>query len=76
MTHVQEVSDWILNAKLPPRLAGLKGKLQELKDLTANLPDSTAVLKEAEPQLDAAKKLLQDAQDARLMLALHCQTVE
>lgn len=65
LTHVQEVSDWILNAKLPPRLAGLKGKLQELKDLTANLPDSTAVLKEAEPQLDAAKKLLQDAQDAR-----------
>ncbi|KAI3370517.1 hypothetical protein L3Q82_025278 [Scortum barcoo] len=65
LTHIQEVSDWILKAKLPLNLASLKRKLEELKKLAADLPDSTAVLKEAEPQLDTAKKLLQEAQDAR-----------
>ncbi|XP_040890794.1 laminin subunit beta-3 isoform X2 [Toxotes jaculatrix] len=64
-THIQEVSDWILNAKLPVSLPALKEKLKELKDLAANLPDSTAVLKEAEPQLDKARKLLEEAQIAR-----------
>lgn len=65
LTQIQEVSDWILNAKLPPTLADLNRKLEELKNLAANLPDSTTVLEEAEPQLDTARKLLQDAQDAR-----------
>nr|XP_046236163.1 laminin subunit beta-3-like isoform X2 [Scatophagus argus]XP_046236168.1 laminin subunit beta-3-like isoform X2 [Scatophagus argus] len=65
LTQIQEVSDWILNAKLPLSLAALKRKLEELKNLAANLPDSTAVLNEAEPQLDTARKLLQEAQDAR-----------
>ncbi|KAL6111275.1 lamb3 [Pungitius sinensis] len=65
LTHIQEVSDWILNAKLPLNLAGLMRKLEELKNLAANLPDSSSVLNEAEPQLDAARKLLQEAQDAR-----------
>lgn len=65
LTHIQEVSDWILKAKLPLSLAALKRKLEELKNLAANLPDSTDVLKEAEPQLDTARKLLQEAQDAR-----------
>jgi len=59
------VSDWILKAKLPLSLDALKRKLKELKDLAANLPDSTAVLKEAEPQLETARKLLQEAKDAR-----------
>ncbi|XP_068451065.1 laminin subunit beta-3-like [Clinocottus analis] len=65
LTHIKEVSDWILKAKLPLKLASLKGKLEDLKNLAASLPDSTSVLKEAQPQLDKAKKLLQDAQDAR-----------
>ncbi|KAM7402795.1 hypothetical protein PAMP_018006 [Pampus punctatissimus] len=65
LTHIQEVSDWILKAKLPLSLAALKRKLEELKNLAANLPDSTAVLNEAAPQLDIARKLLQEAQDAR-----------
>ncbi|KAE8297870.1 Laminin subunit beta-3 [Larimichthys crocea] len=65
LTHIQEVSDWILKAKLPLSLAALKRKLDELKNLAANLPDSTAVLNEAEPQLDTARKLLKEAQDAR-----------
>lgn len=65
LTHIQEVSDWILKAKLPLSLATLKKKLEDLKNLAANLPDSTAILNEAEPQLDAARKLLQEAQDAR-----------
>ncbi|XP_040014667.1 laminin subunit beta-3-like [Xiphias gladius] len=65
LTHIKEVSDWILKAKLPLNLAALKRKLEELKNLAANLPDSTAVLKEAEPQLDTARKLLQEAQDTR-----------
>ncbi|XP_059185113.1 laminin subunit beta-3-like [Centropristis striata] len=63
LTHIQEVSDRILAAKLP--LDALKKKLDELKKLAANLPDSTAVLNEAEPQLDTARKLLKEAQDAR-----------
>lgn len=65
LTQIQEVSDWILKAKLPLSIADLRKKLDELKDLAANLPNSTAVLKEAEPQLDMARKLLQDAQDTR-----------
>ncbi|AWP03505.1 putative laminin subunit beta-3 [Scophthalmus maximus] len=65
LTQIQEVSDWILKAKLPLNLASLKRKLEELKNLAANLPDSLAVLKEAEPQLDTARKLLQEAKDAR-----------
>lgn len=70
LTHIQEVSDWILKAKLPPTLAALKRKLEELKNLAANLPDSTAVLDEAGPQLDTARKLLQEAQDARWAFTL------
>lgn len=70
LTHIQEVSDWILKAKLPLSLAAFKGKLKELKDLAANLPDSTAILDEAEPQLDSARKLLKEAQDARWALTL------
>lgn len=72
LTHIQEVSDWILNAKLPLNLADLMKKLEELKNLADSLPDSSSVLKEAEPQLDAARKLLQEAQDARwASLMLH-----
>lgn len=65
LSHIQDVSDWILNAKLPLSLSTLKKKVKQLEDLAAGLPDSTAVLKEAEPQLEAARKLLQEAQDAR-----------
>lgn len=72
LTQIQEVSDLILKAKLPLSIAKLKTKLDELKNLAANLPNSTAVLKKAEPQLDAAKKLLQEAQDARCASTLYC----
>ncbi|XP_044068558.1 laminin subunit beta-3 isoform X2 [Siniperca chuatsi] len=65
LTHVQEVSDWILKAKPPLSLVALKRKLEDLKNLAANLPNSTAVLDKAKPQLDKARKLLQEAQDAR-----------
>lgn len=65
LTHIQQVSDWVLKAKLPVSLAALKAKLEELKSLASGLPDSTAVLNKAQPQLDAARKLLLEAQDAR-----------
>ncbi|XP_029006744.1 laminin subunit beta-3 [Betta splendens] len=65
LTQIQDLSEWILKAQLPLSLAPLKTKLDELKKLAASLPDSTAVLKEAEPQLDKARNLLQDAKDAR-----------
>uniref|UniRef100_A0A4W5MWK0 Uncharacterized protein n=1 Tax=Hucho hucho TaxID=62062 RepID=A0A4W5MWK0_9TELE len=64
-THISTVSEWILNAKLPVSLATLKRKLQEIRALAAGLPDSTAVLDQAGPQLDTARRLLQEAQDAR-----------
>lgn len=70
LTHIQDVSDWILKAKLPLSLAALKRKLEDLKNLAANLPNSTAVLNEAAPQLDTARKLLQEAQDARWAFTL------
>lgn len=59
------MSDWVLKAKLPLSLAALKRKLEELKNLAASLPDSIEVLNEAAPQLDTARKLLQEAQDSR-----------
>ncbi|MEQ2175339.1 hypothetical protein GOODEAATRI_017050 [Goodea atripinnis] len=65
LTQVQEVSDWILNARLPISLSILKSKLEELKNVAANLPTTMNVLKEAKPQLDTARKLLQEAQDTR-----------
>lgn len=65
LTHIQEVSDWILKAKLPLSPAALKKKLEELKNLAANLPDSSSVLNDAAPQLDAARKLLEEARAAR-----------
>lgn len=68
------MSDWILKAKLPLSLAALKRKLEELKNLAANLPDSTAVLKEAEPELNTARKLLEEAQDARWVFTVQDQT--
>uniref|UniRef100_A0A4W5QM46 Si:ch1073-15f12.3 n=1 Tax=Hucho hucho TaxID=62062 RepID=A0A4W5QM46_9TELE len=64
-TDISTVSEWILNAKLPLSLAALKRKLQEIRALAAGLPDSTAVLDQAGPQLDIARRLLQEAQDAR-----------
>lgn len=65
LTHIQDVSDRILKTKLPLSLASLKKKLDELKNLGENLPDSTSILNESEPQLDAARKLLREAQDTR-----------
>lgn len=65
LTHIQKVSDWVLKAKLPVNLAALKAKLEELKSLASDLPDSTEVLSKAQPQLEAARKLLLEAQDAR-----------
>lgn len=65
LTDVKEVSDWILDAKLPLSINDLKKKLDDLKKLADNLPDSSAVLKDAQPQLDKAKKLLDDAKKAR-----------
>lgn len=62
---MKEVSDWVLNAKLPLNLAALKRKLEELKNLAAGLPDSAGVLKQAGPQLDIARRLLQEAKDTR-----------
>lgn len=70
LTHIQDVSDWILKAKLPLGLAALRRKLDELKNLADNLPDSTAVLNDAAPQLDTARKLLQEAKDARWAFTL------
>lgn len=65
LTHIQEVSDWILNAKLPLSPADLRIKLEELRNLAKNLPDSSSVLRDAAPQLAAAKKLLEEARAAR-----------
>uniref|UniRef100_A0A3B3B6C1 Laminin subunit beta 3 n=1 Tax=Oryzias melastigma TaxID=30732 RepID=A0A3B3B6C1_ORYME len=63
LNQIQEVSDWVLAAKLPLSIADLTKKLDQLKDLAANLPNSTAVLKEAEPQLEMARRLLQDSEN-------------
>uniref|UniRef100_A0A674E3Z8 Laminin subunit beta-3-like n=1 Tax=Salmo trutta TaxID=8032 RepID=A0A674E3Z8_SALTR len=63
-TDISTVSEWILNAKLPLSLAALKRKLQDIRALAAGLPDSKAVLDQAGPQLDTARRLLQEAQDA------------
>ncbi|XP_027858860.1 laminin subunit beta-3 isoform X1 [Xiphophorus couchianus] len=66
LTQVQEISEWILNANLPVSLPALEKKLEELKNLAASLPNTENVLKEAKPQLDTAKKLLQEADAARV----------
>ena len=62
---MQEVSDWVLRAKLPLSLAVLKRKLEDLKTLAAALPDSSRVLERAGPPLETARRLLQQAKDAR-----------
>ncbi|XP_077458649.1 laminin subunit beta-3 [Stigmatopora argus] len=65
ITHIQDVSDWILKSKMPLTPALLKKKLDELKNLAKNLPDSTSILNESGPPLDEARKLLQEAEDTR-----------
>lgn len=65
LNHVKEVSDWILNAKLPLSLLALKKKLMELKNLAAGLPDSPDILNQAGPQLDTARRLLEEAKTTR-----------
>ncbi|XP_054879283.1 laminin subunit beta-3-like isoform X2 [Poeciliopsis prolifica] len=66
LTEVQKISEWILNTSLPVSLPDLEKKLEELKNLAANLPNTENVLKEATPQLDKARKLLQEAEEARV----------
>ncbi|XP_054641853.1 laminin subunit beta-3-like [Dunckerocampus dactyliophorus] len=65
LSQIQDVSDWILKSKLPLSPSALKKKLEDLKNLAANLPDSTSIFNQARPQLDAAKKTLKKARDAR-----------
>lgn len=63
--EVQRVCEAVLGVKLPEGADSLRKKLQEMQDLAATLPDSTKVLKEAEPKLELARRLLQDAEKAR-----------
>ncbi|KAM9813916.1 laminin subunit beta-3 [Neosynchiropus ocellatus] len=65
LTQIQDISDKILKVKLPLSLDALNRKLEELKNLAGKLPDSSDVLNKAKPQLDAARKLLEEAQKAR-----------
>ncbi|XP_008319201.1 laminin subunit beta-3 [Cynoglossus semilaevis] len=65
LSKIQSVSDKILKINLPLTLAPLKTKLEEMKNLAASLPDSRAVLKEAESQLEAARNMLKEAEAAR-----------
>ncbi|KAJ8412103.1 hypothetical protein AAFF_G00143700 [Aldrovandia affinis] len=62
---IQTVSEGILNTKLPLNLATLKRKIQEIRQLASDLPDSTRLLASTTPQLDLARKLLLEAEDAR-----------
>ncbi|XP_062842586.1 laminin subunit beta-3 isoform X2 [Trichomycterus rosablanca] len=62
---VQRVCDGVLGVKLPDTVDALKKKLKEIEGVASSLPDSTAVLKTAESQLDQAHRLLQDAEKAR-----------
>ncbi|XP_061075336.1 laminin subunit beta-3-like [Conger conger] len=64
-TAIQSVSDGILATKLPLSLSTLKRKMDEIRKLAAGLPDSSKLLASTAPQLDLARKLLDDAQDAR-----------
>ncbi|XP_064161665.1 laminin subunit beta-3-like isoform X4 [Anguilla rostrata] len=64
-TAIQTVSEEILATKLPLSLAALKRKIQEIEKLAAGLPDSSKLLASTTPQLDLARKLLGEAQDAR-----------
>uniref|UniRef100_A0A4W4FK74 Laminin, beta 3 n=1 Tax=Electrophorus electricus TaxID=8005 RepID=A0A4W4FK74_ELEEL len=62
---VQRVCEGVLGMRLPETAEALKRKLQEMQDLAASLPDSSRVLNTAGPQLEQARNLLQDAENAR-----------
>ncbi|XP_076857494.1 laminin subunit beta-3 isoform X2 [Brachyhypopomus gauderio] len=62
---VQRVCERVLGMKTPETVEVLKKKLQEMQDLAASLPDSSRVLKSAGPQLEQARRLLQDAENTR-----------
>uniref|UniRef100_W5KNR0 Uncharacterized protein n=1 Tax=Astyanax mexicanus TaxID=7994 RepID=W5KNR0_ASTMX len=69
--EVQRVCEAVLGVKLPEGAESLRKKLQEMQDLAATLPDSTRVLKEAEPKLEQARRLLQDAErTSKIILSL------
>ncbi|XP_036386198.1 laminin subunit beta-3 [Megalops cyprinoides] len=64
-SEIQKVAEGVLNTKLPLSLATLKRKIQEMRELAAGLPDSTRLLASTTPQLDLARRLLEEAQNAR-----------
>ncbi|KAG7477647.1 hypothetical protein MATL_G00071830 [Megalops atlanticus] len=64
-SDIQKVAEGILDTKLPLSLATLKRKIQEMRQLAAGLPDSTRLLASTTPQLDLARRLLEEAQNAR-----------
>ncbi|XP_043977386.1 laminin subunit beta-3 [Gambusia affinis] len=76
LTQVQEISEWIMNASLPVSLPALEKKLEELKNLAASLPNTENVLKEAKPHLDTARKMLQEAEAARVKALEHKDNVD
>lgn len=59
------MSDWILRSQLPLSHEALREKVEELRNLAETLPDSSSVLNQATPQLDLARTLLEEAQEAR-----------
>ncbi|KPP73988.1 hypothetical protein Z043_106880 [Scleropages formosus] len=62
---IQEISEGVLNTKLPLSLAALKRKVEDIRTLAAGLPNSSHILDSTTPQLERARQLLQKAQTAR-----------
>lgn len=55
----------VLEAKFPLSVENLKQKLKEMQDLASSLPDSSRILESTKPELEKARKLLEEAQNAR-----------
>uniref|UniRef100_A0AAY4C929 Uncharacterized protein n=1 Tax=Denticeps clupeoides TaxID=299321 RepID=A0AAY4C929_9TELE len=64
---IQQVSDGVLGVK-PANRDDLQKKVEEIRALASRLPNGTRGLNETGPLLDQARRLLQDAQMARIEL--------
>ncbi|XP_057181680.1 laminin subunit beta-3 [Triplophysa rosa] len=63
--EVERVCEEVLDAKFPLSMENLKQKLKEMQDLASSLPDSSRILESTKPELEKARKLLEEAQNAR-----------
>ncbi|XP_040279997.1 laminin subunit beta-3 [Bufo bufo] len=62
---IQEVSEYVLSLKLPVDASSLQRKMKEIRNIAGKLPNVDAVLSQTKEDIAKAKKLQNEAEEAR-----------